>query len=190
MVQICLFILLEKEKIREIYRDNGKLIICLSIIVLIGLIVFVTIENPLMLAVTKKLGRNGGVFGSARFVAQRKALTQLFLYPMGGRHMDLGRIAYAHNTWLDMANTAGLIPFFAFVAYTLYSAYELLKWIIQKDISTERKLITAGMYVAFFLYYMVERGIEGSIHFMTPWFFINGMVHGELSMIKKSKLEC
>ena len=41
--------------------------------------------------------------------------------------------------------------------------------------------MVAGVYGAFFLYYTVERGIDNSMHFMTPWFFINGMVHGELS---------
>ena len=49
--------------------------------------------------------------------------------------------------------------------------------------------MTVGIYGSLFLYYMVERGIEGSMHFMTPWFFINGMIHGELSAIKNRKLE-
>lgn len=189
IVQVCLYILLEKERMLELYQRKKKYIWGLLIVGIVYLIFLLTTENQVMAILEEKLGRDGGIFGSDRFKAQRMALEQLFMYPMGGRKMDLGRISYAHNTWLDIANTAGLIPFFAFLFYTIISVFELVTWLTKKDISTERKLMTVGIYGSLFLYYMVERGIEGSMHFMTPWFFINGMIHGELSAIKNRKLE-
>ena len=95
--------------------------------------------------------------------------------------------AHAHNTWIDIADAAGLIPFFSFAAYTFLTIYELIKWLLKEEISNLRKLIVFGIYGAFFLYYTVERGLGGSMHFMTPWFYLNGMVHGELSIMKKQK---
>ena len=43
-----------------------------------------------------------------------------------------------------------------------------------------------GIFGAFFLYYMVERAFDSSLHFMTPWHFMNGLVHGEVAKREKS----
>lgn len=184
--QFVLYILIEWKKIKEYVLERKRLFIGIASILILAIVLFVFVENPVMTILKTKLGRDGGVFGSDRFVAQRLALEQLFVYPMGGSHMDFGRITYAHNTWLDMANRAGLIPFFAFSTYTFWTVYEMIVWLTKKEVSTKRKLMVAGVYGAFFLYYTVERGIDNSMHFMTPWFFINGMVHGELSVIKEN----
>lgn len=186
-VQFVLYVLIEWKEIKNYLMERKGFFIAVGIIFILGIAMFVLVENPIMNILKTKLGRDGGVFGSDRFVAQRLALKQLFVYPMGGSYMDFGRITYAHNTWLDMANRAGVIPFFAFTAYTFWTVYEMIVWLMKKEISTRRKLMMSGVYGAFFLYYTVERGIDNSMHFMTPWFFINGMVHGELSMMKGNK---
>ena len=185
--QSFLYIILEREKLTKVYQKNKTYVVAIILAAVVGLLIFVGTDNRVMQILTQKLGRSGGVFGSVRFKAQRMALEQLFEYPMGGGKMNFGRTVYAHNTWLDMANRAGLIPFFSFTIYTIYSIYELIVWLTKKDISTERKLITAGIYGSFFLYYTIERGIDGSMHFMTPWFFIDSMIHGELSTIKNKQ---
>lgn len=185
--QCILYILIEWKKVKNYILERKTVFAVLAILFIVGVLMFVLTDNPIMNVLKTKLGRDGGVFGSERFVAQKLALTQLFVYPMGGSQMDFGRISYAHNTWLDMANRAGLVPFFAFSAYTFWTVYEMIVWLTKKEISTRRKLTVAGVYGAFFLYYTVERGIDNSMHFMTPWFFVNGMVHGELSAIKENK---
>ena len=76
-----------------------------------------------------------------------------------------------------MANAGGLIPFFTFTVYTVYSLYELCALIKKKEISTEIKLMTSGIYVVFFLYFSVEPALDASIHYLTPWIFLNGIVH-------------
>lgn len=183
--QVVLYALLEWDKIKAAIMKRKRLFIAICVCAAVVLLLFIIVDNPVMSVLKTKLGRDGGVFGSDRFVAQRLALEQLFVYPMGGSKMEFGRITYAHNTWLDMANRAGLIPFFAFTAYTFWTIYEMIVWLTKTEISTRRKLMVAGVYGAFFLYYTVERGIDNSMHFMTPWFFINGMVHGELSILKE-----
>ena len=56
----------------------------------------------------------GGVLNNVRFKIHRAGLEQLFVYPMGGYQMDFLGHAHAHNTWIDVADAAGIIPFFSF----------------------------------------------------------------------------
>lgn len=178
--QVVLYVILEWHKVIQLLKDKKIRTIGLAMILIVVLFAFLLRNHEAVLSFKAMMGRSGGMFQNVRFRMQRRALEQLFLYPMGGRQMDfLGR-NWAHNVWLDMANVSGLIPFFLFTGYTFLTIFELIKWLLKKDISVERKLLTAGIYISFFLYYTVERGFEGSIHYMTPWFFINGLVHGEL----------
>ena len=94
--------------------------------------------------------------------------------------MELGR-EFCHNTWLDMANAAGLIPFFAFAAYTVYSFYELVRLLFRKTVSAETKMMLTGLYVAYILYLSVEPALDASIHLVTPWIFVNGLIHGSVT---------
>ncbi len=180
VAQIFLYIILEWEKIKK-NLSKKKVKYLLGILCLLLIAAFLLLRNhPIVTEFMSIMGRDGGILNNIRFKVQRAALQQLFVYPMGGDQMDFLGYPHAHNAWLDMANMGGLIPFFAFSAYTFLTIYELIRWLMKKEISTERKLVLAGIYAAFFLYYTVERAFEGSMHFMTPWFFINGMVHGEI----------
>ena len=128
--------------------------------------------------------RGGGILHNVRFELQAKALKQLFDYPMGGRQMDLYfnyERQYIHNTWLDMVNASGIIPFFAFTAFTVYSVINLIRFLLKKEVSIEVKIITAGLYVMFFLFYSVEPAFDASINYISPWMLINGMIQGLLS---------
>lgn len=185
IAQAILYMILEWKKVREflLKRETKLAGIVLLLFLLAAVLLFK--NHPIVSEFMGIMGRDGGIFNNVRFKLQRMALEQLFLYPMGGDQMSFMGYPYAHNAWLDMANMGGLIPFFAFAAYTFLTVYELIRWLMKKEVSTERKLILAGIYGAFFLYYTVERAFDGSMHFMTPWFFINGLVHGELTKEKK-----
>ena len=179
--QAMLYAILEWKRVRKILQHkNTKIIAVIGLAVMIGAVLILK-EHPLVSSFIDIMGRDGGILNNIRFKLQRSALEQLWLYPMGGDQMDFMGYPYAHNAWLDMANEAGWIPFFSFVAYTIHVIYELIRWLFKKEVSTERKLIVAGIFGAFMLYYMVERAFDSSMHFMTPWFFINGLVHGEIS---------
>ncbi len=179
--QAMLYAILEWKRVRKILQHkNTKIIAVIGLAVMIGAVLILK-DHPLVSSFIDIMGRDGGILNNIRFKLQRSALEQLWLYPMGGDQMDFMGYPYAHNAWLDMANEAGWIPFFSFVAYTIHVIYELIRWLFKKEVSTERKLIVAGIFGAFMLYYMVERAFDSSMHFMTPWFFINGLVHGEIS---------
>lgn len=176
-VQGVLYGIIEWKLTKKVLLDKRTwmLIVGLVVVAIIGFIVVK--DTAVVSAFISNMGKDGGILNNVRFVAQRQALSQLFDYPMGGRQMDMILGNYCHNTWLDMANAAGLIPFFAFTLYTLYTMYELLCIVKKEWISTEVKLITVGMYLSFFLYFCVEPALDASIHYLTPWIFLNGMVH-------------
>lgn len=179
--QAMLYAILEWKRVKKILQHkNTKIIAVIGLAVIVGAVLILK-DHPLVSSFIDIMGRDGGILNNIRFKLQRSALEQLWLYPMGGDQMDFMGYPYAHNAWLDMANEAGWIPFFSFVAYTIHVIYELIRWLFKKEVSTERKLIVAGIFGAFMLYYMVERAFDSSMHFMTPWFFINGLVHGEIS---------
>lgn len=184
--QFVLYVILEWERVKKIICHKNTKIAAAAVLLLVIIAIMLLKDHPLVSSFIDIMDRDGGIFNNIRFKLQRSALQQLPLYPMGGDQMDFMGYPYAHNAWLDMANMAGWIPFFAFTAYTVHVVWELICWLREKDVPTERKLILAGIFGAFFLYYTVERAFDGSLHFMTPWFFINGLVHAELGK-KKDK---
>ncbi len=179
VVQGMLFCVLEKEKVKKICRDQrfwaAVLLLCVAAVILI----FLVKDSAVVVAFMENMSKGGGILNNVRFQAQRKAISQLFVYPMGGRKMDLGR-TYCHNTWLDMANAGGLIPFFCFAAYTVYTVYELVRFIRQNRFCAELKIVVVGLYTAFFLYMSVEPLFDAPIRFLISWIFVNGLIHGML----------
>lgn len=180
VAQLILFLLIEKEKTKKILSNKYTWIV--MIVLLIGCVggFLVVKDTEIVATFINNMGKGGGIFKNVRFEAQRMALLQLFDHPFGGSRMELGR-EFCHNTWLDMANASGIIPFFLFTAYTIYTVYEMVKLLLKKHISSETKIIFSGLYLAFFLYMTVEPALEASVHLLTPWIFMNGLVHGVIS---------
>lgn len=178
MIQVIVYAFLEKEKVRKILSDKRTWIFAGIVLILAIVAFFMVKDTAIVAAFINNLGKDGGILNNVRFVAQRQALSQLFDYPMGGRQMEMVLGNYCHNTWLDMANAAGVIPFFAFTAYTLFTLYELVCFLKKQTVSTEVKLVTVGIYIVFFLYFSVEPALDASIHYLTPWIFLNGIVQG------------
>ena len=181
---ILLYVILEYEKTKNIIKDQ-KTWICFVITLITFLIVLYCLrDNETIKQFVAIWGRNGGILNNIRFKMQRAAIQQLFMYPMGGNQMYLYGSPHAHNAWLSMADAAGLIPFGLFVGYTVLTLVQTIRWLAKKEISTERKIMATGILAAFFLFFTVERIFEGALHFLTPYVFINGLIHGELSMMK------
>ena len=182
--QLLLLLLMEKNEVKK-FLSNKKVLICGAILFLIMLAAAVALMNTsVMKAFIENMGKDGGVLNNVRFTAQRNVLKALPSHLMGGMDKSVIGYNYAHNVWLDMAKLTGVIPFAVFSIYTLVTLYELIRFIVMKEISTDTKLIVTGMYVVFFLYYLVEPAMEANINYMTPWIFVNGMVHGYISKEK------
>lgn len=177
-LQSLVFCVLEWQVVKKILFDKRTWIAIATLIVFAVIGFSLVKETVVVSAFINNLGKDGGILNNVRFVAQKQAISQLFDYPMGGRQMTMVLGNFCHNTWLDMANAGGLIPFFAFTGYTVYSLFELFVIMKQKEISTEIKLMIVGIYGVFFLYFSVEPALDASIHYLTPWIFVNSLVHG------------
>lgn len=177
LVQGILYAVLEWQTVKKLLGVKRTWILIGGLIVVTVAAFFVVKDTKIVSIFIANMGKDGGILNNIRFVAQRQAIYQLFDYPMGGRKMTMVLGNFCHNTWLDMANAGGVIPFFSFTAYTIYSLYEVCVLMKQKEISTEIKLMTAGIYGVFFLYFSVEPALDASVHYLTPWIFLNGMVH-------------
>ncbi len=177
-VQCLFFGILEKEKVKKLLSRKITWFVLMGLVIAFAIGFIAVKDTSVVAAFINNMGKGGGILNNVRFEAQQMALAQLFEFPMGGRQMELGRI-YCHNTWLDMANLSGVIPFFAFAAYTLYTVFYMTKFLIKKNETAEMKIIILGLYLAFFLYMTVESVFDASIHFVTPWIFINGIVRSK-----------
>lgn len=179
-VQLLLFVIDEWNQAKKLISDRKFWGLCgiVFIAAIVGL--YLMKDSEIVTAFMDNMGKGGGILNNVRFEAQRLALKQLFDYPMGGRLMDLGR-SYCHNTWLDMANAGGLIPFFSLTGYSIYGFYKLFQALLKENITSEIKLILTGLFVVFFLYWSVEPALDASVHLITPWIFINSMILGRLN---------
>ena len=94
--------------------------------------------------------------------------------------MDLAGLGFAHNVWLDAANSSGLLPFVLLVAYTLMTFYQLIKLI--RTASTDHDVIylLVSSYLSLFLYYMIEPALNANIMYWAPWALICGLTKGIL----------
>lgn len=184
-LQVVIYIFAEKGKVKKLVADKRFWIAIVVFMFMAVGAVFVVKDSSVVVAFIENMSKGGGILNNVRFEAQRLAVEQLFVYPMGGRLMNLGR-TYCHNTWLDMANAAGLIPFFAFALYTVYTAWNVIRLILNRRVNAEMKMTMAGLYFVFFLYMSVEPALDASIHLVVPWIFVNGIIYGCVSGEKKS----
>lgn len=185
--QIVLYIILEYEKVKKIVKNRVTWVILFSAFFIMYVMLYFIKDHEIIKQFAASWGRSGGIFNNVRFKIQKSALQQIPLYPMGGNRMHLYGYAHAHNAWLSMADMAGWIPFGTFTIYTVITLIESICWTFKKEITTERKIMTVGLLITFFLFYMVERVFEGALHFLTPYIFINGLIHGEFSMMRKPR---
>lgn len=184
--QMLLLVFLEKDNVKK-FLSNKKVLIFGAILFVVMIIAAIALMNTTVVKIfIENMGKDGGILNNVRFTAQRNVLKALPSHLMGGMDKSVIGYNYAHNVWLDMAKLTGIVPFAVFVLYTVITIYEMLRFVVKKNISTDTKMIVAGMYIVFFLYYSVEPAMEANINYMTPWIFLNGLVHGYISKEKLS----
>lgn len=140
-------------------------------------------------AIGRILTHDGGIFGNVRFQAQRNAVMQLFQYPMGGKHMDIAGLKYVHNVWLDIAYTAGIIPFVFVAAYTVGTMIECVKLVLSKNVPQEMKYLMTGIFIALHLNYSVEPVLDANMIFWAMGACVSGMIKGYLISSKEVTYE-
>lgn len=140
------------------------------------------------------VSRGGGITHNVRVFFWIQAISQMDDYPYGGNRMELHymiktdngyQIDYdrkppeeVHNVWLDIYNAEGYLPFILLVIYTIITYIDLAKFVRNKLVDINLKLILLGMFIAFQFMYMVEPIFNVSYQLLIPWIFMDGIMYG------------
>lgn len=124
--------------------------------------------------------RNGGILHNIRFQAQLSVFKQLFHHPFGGNHMEVAGLSSAHNVWLNIANTSGVLPFSLIVVYTIFMFWNLVKFVKRQKTAQEIKYLLVSVYISLFLYYMVEPALDANVMYWSVWMLVCGLIKGNI----------
>lgn len=94
-----------------------------------------------------------------------------FLYPFGGDQVDFG-FNFAHNLWLDIIRTVGILPFIALCVFTIQSSAIIKKFSAVKSNYTYYVYLVAGMAISCFVEPIME---ANPYYFITLVMIIGGM---------------
>lgn len=115
-----------------------------------------------------------------RFNLWKKAFDGMFENPFGGYKTNLSvqgykEGGYAHNLWLDVGYSTGIIPFIFLVLYTIKSWLNLHIFLKSKY-SDEIKITFLALMTCLMLSFFVEPIIEGMFLNFLVFFILNGLI--------------
>ena len=102
-------------------------------------------------------------------------------YPWGGKFITEGtEYSYLHNTWLDVYNVAGVIPFLLFLILTVVCLIQFLKHktILNRYNKAAEATIMQSLMIAVALNMMVEPILESNPYYFIAFLMILGACKG------------
>lgn len=118
---------------------------------------------------------NKDISKDPRIIAWIEALQGLFTHPLGGKQAKLG-LMYAHNLWLDVGYSAGLLAFIVLIIFTVMTLVCYVKLLHNNNISRYSKCLITAMMCAFFVTFMVEPVIEANYLFFGAFCLFSGIL--------------
>ncbi len=135
-------------------------------------------------------GAEGGFFHNVRFQLMVETLKRLKDYPFGNNEDMIilpngAEHMYAHNSWLDVAKTGGIIPFVLIVAFTVTNIISLIRvWKISNNIN--KYAVFAG-FIGFTLYLSVQPSIISSLLYWSVEVYMAGLLRGMYDGVAEPK---
>ena len=111
-----------------------------------------------------------------RIKAWSQALQGVYKNPSGGKQTLLS-LKYAHNIWLDVGYTAGIVPFVILIIFTLITIKYYLDIINSSYVSMYSKYLVTTMLSAFLLTFMVEPVMEANYLFFGAFCLFSGILN-------------
>lgn len=121
--------------------------------------------------------RDGGIIRNIRFQIHAKAISQLLSHWKGGATMELLGFSVAHNYWLDLANQTGLASFIPMVLFTVSGLVDMIKLILNENISNKLKYLLPSVFMAIFSYHYMEVGGMNQPNFVLYFTFMAGIIY-------------
>ena len=113
------------------------------------------------------------------------AIKRLFYMPFGWVSDSTVPYIYVHNTWLDIARDAGILPFIFFLTPTIQSIKSGIKIIKAKDDNMCLCIIT--LYVCVSLAYFIEPVLESNIFHIMLYTWLWGVMK-EYSKVARNRI--
>lgn len=104
----------------------------------------------------------------------------MFDYPWGGRRI-LSKVGfYAHELWLDVFDTAGLIPFVLIWIVTFQITFCNLKYVFNKRMPVENRILLIGITASVTVQFFFEPVLTGCRALLFSYLLICGAVRGQM----------
>lgn len=108
-------------------------------------------------------------------------ISLMFDHPWGGRKI-FGEVGlYAHELWLDVFDSAGLIPFALIWIVTLQITFCNLKYILNKEVPIKNRVLLVGITASVTVQFFFEPVLTGCRALMFSYLIICGLVRSQLS---------
>jgi hypothetical protein len=122
-----------------------------------------------------------------RYIVWKKVLTGIFQYPFGGRQIALERVSSAHNLWLDVGYSAGLLPFILLLGFHFAHLPDLMRIVRYGQVTLFNSVLLVSFVGVVLAELMVEPVQYGAPRFLFASFFVFGLIRGIGGFVLKSK---
>ena len=179
----------DKKKIKAI----GKLILIALVLGAVAIVVYIRYQDTItrMFESTylfhrisyAKVSESQDLFSffksSDRGNVRNQYINLMFDYPFGGRKI-LGEIGlYAHELWLDIFDSAGIVPFVLIWIITLQITFCNIRYIFNKEVPIENRVLIVGITTAVTVQFFFEPILTGCRALLFSYFLICGMVKNQ-----------
>lgn len=109
------------------------------------------------------------------------SIALMFDYPWGGRKA-LSKVGfYAHELWLDVFDSAGIIPFVLIWIVTIQITFSNLKYILNKKVPIENRVLITGITASVTVQFFFEPVLTGCRALLFSYLLICGIIRSQLS---------
>lgn len=105
----------------------------------------------------------------------------MFDHPWGGRQI-FGKVGlYAHELWLDIFDSAGIIPFALIWIVTIQITFCNLRYIFNKEVPIKNRVLITGITASVTVQFFFEPVLTGSRALLFSYLMICGIIRSQLS---------
>lgn len=110
---------------------------------------------------------------------RKQYIDLMFNYPFGGRKM-LGEVGfYAHELWLDIFDSAGIVPFILIWIITLQITVCNIKYIFNRGVPIQNRILIVGITTSVTVQFFFEPVLTGCRTLLFSYFVICGLVKNQ-----------
>ncbi|KWX87462.1 hypothetical protein AMQ83_12970 [Paenibacillus riograndensis] len=100
--------------------------------------------------------------------------------------MDIG-LNYAHNLWLDVLYSTGIIPFFLLAIFTMLCIKNVVYISKRRNVNKLFIFVIISVYAGYLLNFMVEPILEGVPYMFLSFCLLNGMIKKYFDLNKNTE---